>query len=85
VAKATAEQAAAVEQIARATEDMRGRARDIVGAISQQGRRAAAVAQYVEEVASQVARITRANGEQTSSMSAIATVLTSTAESAKQP
>ena len=56
VAKATTEQAASLEQIARATESMRAQMREIVAAASQQGKRAAAVSVYIEEVVAKMSQ-----------------------------
>jgi methyl-accepting chemotaxis protein len=64
VARATTEQAAMSEQIARAVEDMRGRSREIAGTTAQQARSAATNAGEVREVTARLGQLSKIQGEQ---------------------
>jgi methyl-accepting chemotaxis protein len=72
VAKATLEQSAAVEQIARATEDVRVRTRDTVAWAAQQARRSSAVAEHVEDTIAKMSLVRRTFDEQLTALEGIA-------------
>jgi methyl-accepting chemotaxis protein len=75
VARASAEQAAMSEQIARAVEDMRGRAREISTTTAQQARGTANTAGEVREVASRLTQLSRMQGEQAEQLTRLSTLL----------
>jgi methyl-accepting chemotaxis protein len=64
VARATTEQASMSEQIARAVEDMRARARELATTTAQQARSTAHTAGEVKEVTTRLTQLTRMHNEQ---------------------
>jgi hypothetical protein len=85
VARATAEQATMSEQIARAVDDMRGRAREIVSTTAQQARLALGTANEVRELAGSVGQLARVHAEQSENVARVSTLLTRQAPAAPEP
>ena len=70
LAQTAAEQVAAVEQMVRSTNQIRGRAREIASSAAQQGKRAVAVAEYADAMAERASQIVSASREQLAFLSA---------------
>jgi methyl-accepting chemotaxis protein len=68
VTQSTANQAMALDHIAQTADAMRAQVREAAMAIAQQGKRAAGVAQLVEEIAEKAAYLTRGSKEQIDSI-----------------
>ena len=71
MARASAEQATASEEVAKAVDEMKLQAREIVASAAQQAKRARAIAVDVVDIAAQSGQITKANIEHVVAVTAL--------------